>query len=136
MLISIEDGAAGGFAAHVMQFMALDGLLENGLKFRPMTLPDIFIDQDKPELQYDAGRPERQAHRRDGAERARPVEGSGGGGARLSDAPHPDPLPRERVRAQRAGEECRRQPEAVAGCASTSCSSIAGSPRAARGRRR
>ncbi len=53
VLISIEDGAAGGFAAHVMQFMAHDGLLENGLKFRPMTLPDIFIDQDKPELQYD-----------------------------------------------------------------------------------
>src|SRR5512134_3970234 len=53
VLISIEVGAAGGFAAHVMQFMALDGLLENGLKFRPMTLPDIFIDQDKPESQYD-----------------------------------------------------------------------------------
>jgi 1-deoxy-D-xylulose-5-phosphate synthase len=53
VLISIEDGAAGGFAAHVMQFMAVDGLLENGLRFRPMTLPDIFIDQDKPELQYD-----------------------------------------------------------------------------------
>jgi 1-deoxy-D-xylulose-5-phosphate synthase len=53
VLITIEDGAAGGFAAHVMQFMALDGLLENGLKFRPMTLPDIYIDQDKPELQYD-----------------------------------------------------------------------------------
>ena len=53
VLISVEDGAAGGFAAHLMQFMALDGLLENGLKFRPMTLPDIYIDQDKPELQYD-----------------------------------------------------------------------------------
>ena len=53
VLISIEDGAAGGFSAHVMQFMALDGLLENGLKFRPMALPDIYIDQDKPELQYD-----------------------------------------------------------------------------------
>jgi 1-deoxy-D-xylulose-5-phosphate synthase len=53
VLISIEDGAAGGFAAHIMQFMALDGLLENGLKFRPMSLPDIYIDQDKPELQYD-----------------------------------------------------------------------------------
>ena len=53
VLITIEDGTAGGFAAHVMQFMALDGLLENGLRFRPMTLPDIFIDQDKPELQYD-----------------------------------------------------------------------------------
>jgi Deoxyxylulose-5-phosphate synthase len=53
VLITLEDGAAGGFAAHVMQFMALDGLLENGLKFRPMTLPDVYIDQDKPELQYD-----------------------------------------------------------------------------------
>ena len=53
VLITIEEGAAGGFAAHVMQFMALDGLLDNGLKFRPMTLPDIFIDQDKPELQYE-----------------------------------------------------------------------------------
>ena len=53
VLISVEDGAAGGFAAHLVQFMALDGLLENGLKFRPMTLPDIYIDQDKPELLYD-----------------------------------------------------------------------------------
>jgi 1-deoxy-D-xylulose-5-phosphate synthase len=53
VLITLEEGAAGGFAAHVMQFMALDGLLENGLKFRPITLPDIYIDQDKPELQYD-----------------------------------------------------------------------------------
>ena len=53
VLITLEEGAAGGFAAHVMQFMALDGLLDNGVKFRPMTLPDIFIDQDKPELQYD-----------------------------------------------------------------------------------
>ena len=53
VLITLEEGAAGGFAAHVMQFMALDGLLDNGVKFRPMTLPDIFLDQDKPELQYD-----------------------------------------------------------------------------------
>ena len=53
VLITIEEGAAGGFAAHVMQFMALDGLLDNGLKFRPMTLPDIYIDQDKPEVQYE-----------------------------------------------------------------------------------
>jgi 1-deoxy-D-xylulose-5-phosphate synthase len=53
VLITIEEGSAGGFAAHVMQFMAHDGLLENGLKFRPMVLPDIYIDQDKPEVQYD-----------------------------------------------------------------------------------
>ncbi|MDP6705623.1 MAG: 1-deoxy-D-xylulose-5-phosphate synthase [Alphaproteobacteria bacterium] len=53
VLITIEEGAVGGFAAHVMQFMAGQGLLDNGLKFRPMLLPDIFIDQDKPEKMYD-----------------------------------------------------------------------------------
>ncbi len=53
VLITVEEGTAGGFAAHVMQFMATDGLLDNGLKFRPMVLPDIYIDQDKPETQYD-----------------------------------------------------------------------------------
>jgi len=53
VLITLEEGAAGGFAAHVMQFMALDGLLDSGVKFRPMTLPDVYLDQDKPELQYD-----------------------------------------------------------------------------------
>ena len=42
MLITVEEGSAGGFAAHVMQFLALDGLLDNGLKFRPMTLPDVY----------------------------------------------------------------------------------------------
>jgi hypothetical protein len=39
-MVSIEEGSIGGFAAHVMQFLALDGLLDGGLKFRPMTLPD------------------------------------------------------------------------------------------------
>ena len=53
VLITIEEGSIGGFAAHVMQFMAKEGLFENGLKFRPMTLPDIFINQDKPEKMYD-----------------------------------------------------------------------------------
>jgi 1-deoxy-D-xylulose-5-phosphate synthase len=53
VLITVEEGSAGGFAAHVMQFMATEGLLDGGLRFRPMTLPDIFQDQDKPELQYD-----------------------------------------------------------------------------------
>ncbi len=33
--------------------MATDGLLECGVKVRPMTLPDVFLDQDKPELQYE-----------------------------------------------------------------------------------
>jgi 1-deoxy-D-xylulose-5-phosphate synthase len=46
-MISIEEGSIGGFAAHVMQFLALDGLLDKGLKFRPMTLPDRFIDHGR-----------------------------------------------------------------------------------------
>jgi 1-deoxy-D-xylulose-5-phosphate synthase len=53
VLITIEEGSVGGFASHVMQFLALEGLLDTGLKFRPMTLPDVFIDHDKPEIQYD-----------------------------------------------------------------------------------
>ena len=51
VLVTVEEGAIGGFAAQVMQFMARDGLLENGLKFRPLTLPDHFIDHDKPAVQ-------------------------------------------------------------------------------------
>ena len=46
VLITIEEGAIGGFAAQVMQHLAWKGLLDNGLKFRPMILPDIFIDHD------------------------------------------------------------------------------------------
>jgi 1-deoxy-D-xylulose-5-phosphate synthase len=53
VMITIEEGSVGGFGSHVMQFMALEGLLENGLKFRPMTLPDVFLDNDKPEVQYE-----------------------------------------------------------------------------------
>jgi 1-deoxy-D-xylulose-5-phosphate synthase len=53
VMITIEEGAAGGFAAHVMQFLATEGLLDSGLRLRPMVLPDVFIDQDTPESQYD-----------------------------------------------------------------------------------
>jgi 1-deoxy-D-xylulose-5-phosphate synthase len=52
VLITIEEGAAGGFGSHVMQFLAWEGLLDRGLKVRPMTLPDIFQDQDTPERMY------------------------------------------------------------------------------------
>jgi 1-deoxy-D-xylulose-5-phosphate synthase len=54
VLITIEEGAAGGFGAHVMQFLAWEGLLDKGLKVRPMTLPDVFQDQDAPEKMYAA----------------------------------------------------------------------------------
>ncbi len=52
ILITIEEGSAGGFGAHVMHFMAHDGLLDRGLKMRPMTLPDIFQEHDTPEKMY------------------------------------------------------------------------------------
>jgi 1-deoxy-D-xylulose-5-phosphate synthase len=53
VLITIEEGSIGGFATHVMHDLAHAGLLEAGVKFRPMTLPDTFIDHDAPAKQYD-----------------------------------------------------------------------------------
>ena len=52
MLITIEEGAIGGFGGHVLQTLAEHGLLDRGLKVRSMVLPDIFIDQDAPAAMY------------------------------------------------------------------------------------
>lgn len=52
-LITIEEGSIGGFGSFVLEFLARDGLLDDGLKIRTMHLPDIFQDQDKPEKQYE-----------------------------------------------------------------------------------
>ena len=54
VLVTAEEGSIGGFGSQVLQFLALEGLLDRGLRVRPMVLPDRFIDQDKPELMYDA----------------------------------------------------------------------------------
>ncbi|MEQ8356430.1 MAG: 1-deoxy-D-xylulose-5-phosphate synthase [Kiloniellaceae bacterium] len=51
VLVTVEEGAIGGFATQVMQFLAREGVFDKGLKFRPMTLPDLFIDHDKPDQQ-------------------------------------------------------------------------------------
>jgi 1-deoxy-D-xylulose-5-phosphate synthase len=51
-LITIEEGAMGGFGAFVLQLLAAKGALDRGLKVRTLTLPDIFQDQDKPEAMY------------------------------------------------------------------------------------
>jgi len=51
-IITIEEGSIGGFGSHVAKFLSEKKLLDKGLKFRSMILPDIFIDQDKPELMY------------------------------------------------------------------------------------
>jgi 1-deoxy-D-xylulose-5-phosphate synthase len=56
VLITIEDGAAGGFAAAVAQYLAWTGAFDRGLKFRPMTLPDRLVDHNSPAAQLiDAG---------------------------------------------------------------------------------
>ncbi len=51
-LITVEEGAMGGFGAFVLQALAEHGALDRGLKVRTLTLPDIFQDQDKPEVMY------------------------------------------------------------------------------------
>ena len=53
VLITIEEGSVGGFGSHVLQYLATAGLLDRGLKVRPMVLPDVFIDHDKPEKMYE-----------------------------------------------------------------------------------
>jgi 1-deoxy-D-xylulose-5-phosphate synthase len=51
-LITIEEGAIGGFGGFVLQMLAARGALDRGLKVRTLTLPDIFQDQDKPDIMY------------------------------------------------------------------------------------
>ena len=53
VLITVEEAAIGGFASHVLHHLARNGLLDHGLKVRPMVLPDRFIDHDTPAKQYD-----------------------------------------------------------------------------------
>ena len=54
LIVTVEEGAVGGFGAHVLSLLAEAGALDSGLKVRTMTLPDRFQDQDKPERQYAA----------------------------------------------------------------------------------
>ena len=63
-LITVEEGAIGGFGAFVLQALAEHGALDRGLKVRTLCLPDVFQDQDKPEAMYATGRPRRRGHRR------------------------------------------------------------------------
>ncbi|MDX1742904.1 MAG: 1-deoxy-D-xylulose-5-phosphate synthase, partial [Ruegeria sp.] len=51
-LITIEEGAIGGFGSHVAQLLADEGVFDHGLKFRSMVLPDTFIDQASPSDMY------------------------------------------------------------------------------------
>jgi 1-deoxy-D-xylulose-5-phosphate synthase len=54
VLVTIEEGAVGGFGAYVLQSLAEQGLLDQGLRIRCMMLPDRFIDQDSPAAMYAA----------------------------------------------------------------------------------
>jgi len=53
-LITIEEGAIGGFGSHVAQLLAEEGVFDHGLKYRSMVLPDIFIDQSSPADMYNS----------------------------------------------------------------------------------
>ena len=53
-LITIEEGAVGGFGSHVAQLLAEQGVFDRGLAFRSMVLPDAFIDQASPADMYAA----------------------------------------------------------------------------------
>ncbi len=55
VLITVEEGAIGGFATQVMHCMITAGIFDQGFKFRPLYLPDHFIDHDKPDAQRRAG---------------------------------------------------------------------------------
>lgn len=52
VLVTVEEGSVGGFGAFVLHALAEQGLLDNGLKIRTLTLPDTFLDHDKPERMY------------------------------------------------------------------------------------
>src|SRR4051812_44537457 len=53
VVITIEEGSIGGFGRPGFQHLAMTGLLDHGLKIRPMVLPDVFLDHDSPKGQYD-----------------------------------------------------------------------------------
>ena len=52
VLITVEEGSSGGFGAQVLHALASEGLLDRGVKVRTLTLPDIFIEQNKPQTMY------------------------------------------------------------------------------------
>ena len=50
VLITVEEGAVGGFGTFVLHYLANAGLLDQGIKVRTLTLPDVFLDHDKPDV--------------------------------------------------------------------------------------
>tara|TARA_B100000963_G_C22635695_1_gene677492 strand:+ start:3699 stop:5618 length:1920 start_codon:yes stop_codon:yes gene_type:complete len=56
LVLTIEEGSVGGFGSHVMQFLSDRGVFDQGLKFRSLILPDLFIDQDTPKKMYEVAK--------------------------------------------------------------------------------
>ena len=54
VLVTVEEGSVGGFGSHVMQHLATRGLLDDGLKIRPLVMPDVFMDQMSPARMVEA----------------------------------------------------------------------------------
>jgi 1-deoxy-D-xylulose-5-phosphate synthase len=54
MLVTIEEGSIGGFGSHVLQFLSSGGLLDGKLRIRSLVLPDVFMEQGKPDAMYAA----------------------------------------------------------------------------------
>jgi 1-deoxy-D-xylulose-5-phosphate synthase len=53
VVVTVEEGAIGGFGAQVLHHLAMSGQLDHGLKIRTMVLPDQFLDHDSPAAQYE-----------------------------------------------------------------------------------
>ncbi|GAB5378086.1 MAG: 1-deoxy-D-xylulose-5-phosphate synthase [Acuticoccus sp.] len=54
VLLTVEEGSVGGFGSHVVTLLAREGILDAGCTVRPLTLPDAYVDQAKPEAMYAA----------------------------------------------------------------------------------
>ena len=100
VLVTIEEGSIGGFGAYVLQTLAENGALENGLRVRTMVLPDEFIDQDSPNAMYAKAGLDAQRHRHQGVRGARPRRRQGDGEAGVSAS-----LSRARRGAKRCGAD-------------------------------
>ena len=54
VVVTVEEGSIGGLGAHVLTMASDEGLTDAGLKIRTLRLPDLFLDHDSPDKQYDA----------------------------------------------------------------------------------
>jgi 1-deoxy-D-xylulose-5-phosphate synthase len=53
VVVTVEEGSIGGLGAHVLTMASDEGLTDAGLKIRTLRLPDLFIDHNSPDQQYD-----------------------------------------------------------------------------------